>query len=219
MAQRIAPTGPEQPTLTEQQQQAAELVATGRTLGDVAATVGVDRSTLFRWRRLPDFVDTVASLRLEARVATVATLRANAIRAGQVIRELLDDAQVPPQVRLSAAKIALDHNPSFAVVEWGEAQERVTADPWDALLIRTALEAAELRGKATVQEVRRCSTVGQHWAAAGLSESCFRHLGKLRDKRDLSAATTYCDGVLAERRARLDAAAFGDAGDEDEDAA
>ena len=41
--------------LTDQQQQAIMLIASGKQLSDIAKTLDVRRKTLWRWRQLPEF--------------------------------------------------------------------------------------------------------------------------------------------------------------------
>lgn len=41
--------------LTAQQERAAEMLAAGQRVSEVAETLGVDRATLWRWRRLSGF--------------------------------------------------------------------------------------------------------------------------------------------------------------------
>jgi len=64
----MAGVEPPEPELTQQQKDAIELLTTGAKFGEIAAKVGIDRVTLWRWRTLdPDFIASLNRWRSEIR--------------------------------------------------------------------------------------------------------------------------------------------------------
>lgn len=69
--------------LTPDQQLAAQLEFTGRAQTDIAETLGVHRSTLWKWRQTPEYQAEMAEMREEARrgvIAEAVKVRSNAIK-------------------------------------------------------------------------------------------------------------------------------------------
>lgn len=84
--------------LTDQQKKAAELLALGNKRVMVADAVGVNRGTINRWERLPEFVLEKTSLQAMARVEAVDRLRDMSSLAISKLRELLNDPETPANV-------------------------------------------------------------------------------------------------------------------------
>lgn len=92
--------------LDERQIRAASMEAEGIVLREVAAVVGVNRKTLYRWREIPAYPALVASLRDDCQRAAQARLMANAHSAAARIVQLLDSED--ERIALSAAQTLLD---------------------------------------------------------------------------------------------------------------
>ena len=76
-------------SLSEQQRAAIVLLASGKTYGAAAQAIGVDRRTLFNWRRDPAFADALRRFRHEAWHSAVDQLRALVHPALKVLTEEL----------------------------------------------------------------------------------------------------------------------------------
>ena len=77
----------------------------GRSLVEVAADVGVDRSTLWKWRTSPTFATALSEAMthgLDAAKSRIASLREKSL---DVIESILDDVGAPPAVRLKAVEM------------------------------------------------------------------------------------------------------------------
>jgi hypothetical protein len=82
---RPKPTKADLPAeLTPAQEQAVELLTAGKGVGDVAATLGVHRSTLWDWGKMPAFQEAQAALRRERSAAVRDLLPQTAIQAVRV---------------------------------------------------------------------------------------------------------------------------------------
>jgi transcriptional regulator with XRE-family HTH domain len=97
-------TTPENP----KRQKALELIMEGNTDAEVASALGVDRSTVWRWRKEPHFLAELRGHRA-ASLETASTRLAGMIEPSiEVLGQLLRDAGVPAAVRVKAATIILD---------------------------------------------------------------------------------------------------------------
>ena len=83
----------------------AVLLASGKTFSDAAATVGISRSTIWRWMKNKAFANRVDQLRDEAVSAAVASLSTDMIKASRRMAEHIDDPD--PRVSLAACKALL----------------------------------------------------------------------------------------------------------------
>jgi transcriptional regulator with XRE-family HTH domain len=88
--------------LTEAQTRAAQLIAKGWKACDVAEDLGVDESTISRWRRKAAFAALVQTINAEANQEIVARMSDLLLRSLDVIEELLDYRH-NPNVKLRAA--------------------------------------------------------------------------------------------------------------------
>jgi hypothetical protein len=66
--------------------------------------LGVHRGTAWRWSRLPDVRRAVAEVEDDIRAQARRRARMAAVEAVDVLRSLVADADVPPAVRVSAAR-------------------------------------------------------------------------------------------------------------------
>lgn len=88
--------------LTEQQIEAARLIAQGCKAVDVADMVGVDESTISRWRRKAPFTALVQQISTEAHLEVVGRMADLTGRALDVLEGLLE-YRADPGVKLRAA--------------------------------------------------------------------------------------------------------------------
>jgi transposase-like protein len=96
------------PQLDTRQMRAIELYAQGSTDAEVATELGVERSTVWRWRTQDrTFRSTLRRVHAEATGAGTARLESLVERALDVIASTLADERVPPAVRLRAAEAVL----------------------------------------------------------------------------------------------------------------
>jgi transposase-like protein len=215
-------TQPDATQLSSQQQQAAEMLAAGKPVAEVAQTIGVDRATVWRWRQLPEFQEHMNELRGLAWRAAADKLRQNAVVAVDVLGSVLTDATVPARDRIAAAREVIraagplfDPAPQGAPtppVETGGVPALDHSD-WRAVIIQTALKATEMQGGNGFLLAR---TPGAAWAEAGLEAAfpgSYDRLRALADHSEELRAT--CDKILVQWGDAIDAEAIGEA---DEDA-
>ncbi|MBK1643590.1 hypothetical protein CKO25_02735 [Thiocapsa imhoffii] len=88
--------------LTEAQTEAANLIAQGVKAVDVAEAVGVDESTVSRWRRKAPFAALVQRINSEAHLEVIGRMTDLTNRALDVLEDLLDYRH-DPGVKLRAA--------------------------------------------------------------------------------------------------------------------
>lgn len=94
---------PQPQPLTEQQQQAALLIAAGGMNATVGEAVGVSEWTVSRWRQQPEFQAGVNTILRDAKAAARERLRSLVGAALDVVETSLTDAQLAPRERLQAA--------------------------------------------------------------------------------------------------------------------
>lgn len=200
--------------LTPQQEQAAELLAAGQRMGDVASTVGVHRATVWEWTRLLAFREAGNQLRRAAWRSAADRMRQNTAKAAEVLGAILEDPQAENRDRIAAARVVFGAAGSLYPGPLGPALEERGLEPagagfsWEALATSTAKEAAEMTGE-SLWDINY-HTPGQFWAGAGLPADAFEHLKGLAGNPD--EARTYCAELLEEWRDYLDAEAFKKAG-------
>ncbi len=97
------------PGLKPAQEKALALILAGRTFEAVAAEVGIDSSTLRRWRSAVVFREALRSARERALEAAVAALQHAAQRAVGALLEVLDDPEAGAGARTQAAGLILAH--------------------------------------------------------------------------------------------------------------
>jgi transposase-like protein len=94
--------------LTAAQGQAILLLVEGYGISTIAERVGVDRTTLLRWRRAPTFAAEYERAREETHDRGIRVLQAAIGQAVGAIVEIVRDPEVDPGVRLRAAEAILD---------------------------------------------------------------------------------------------------------------
>jgi hypothetical protein len=124
-------------TLSPSRARALELVAAGASTGVVASTLGVHRSTAWKWMQEPEFRRAVESIREEAWSILRDGLRNQAARAVAVLGEQLESPD--PRARRDAAKILLG---AYARLQPSEApdpspEERMTEEEMEEQFLET----------------------------------------------------------------------------------
>jgi transposase-like protein len=98
----------QKPQLDTRQMHAIELYARGSTDSEVATELGVERSTVWRWRTQDrNFRSTLRRVHAEVSGAGAARLEGLVEKALDVIASTLADERVSPAVRLRAAESVL----------------------------------------------------------------------------------------------------------------
>jgi transposase-like protein len=84
------------------------LVAAGRGSIEVANELGVDRTTVWRWRRRPDFQEELGELQGQQRTELHDKVQKLANKAVDVLESVMDDAEAGGSARVQACRAALD---------------------------------------------------------------------------------------------------------------
>lgn len=79
-----------QPTLSSRQQTAITLLLSGHTISAVAAVLGLNRSTVYEWKRLPAFIRELNHRQHEIRCAADARLRRLFLQTTQTALDSLE---------------------------------------------------------------------------------------------------------------------------------
>jgi len=113
--------------LTPAQQRAVLLLAAGRRVCEVAEAVGVDRTTLWRWREIPAFQAAEGRARAEAWDAGINRLRELLLDAVEVLARRLADGD--PNVAIFVVRTVASLKPNGPVSE-GEAERKAAEQAW-----------------------------------------------------------------------------------------
>jgi transposase-like protein len=94
--------------LSEKQQQAIELLVTGKTVSEAAREIGVARETVSRWANgNAEFMAALNRLRRDLHKSHTDRMRQLATRAYETLEELLG-GEAPPYIRLKAALAVIE---------------------------------------------------------------------------------------------------------------
>jgi len=105
------------------------MVASGSTGRDVAAALGVNESTVSRWKQTPDFEAAVNALLKDAHQAAATKLRQLALDAVAILAAVMSDTTANPADRLKAAALVLDRVGLTTVPSIGPTDaERIESD-------------------------------------------------------------------------------------------
>ena len=91
--------------LTPRQIATANLLATGKSGREACERVGIDQTTLVRWKRQREFVDYLSQLMCEVEKESLHTLHSLRCRAAERLGELLESNA--PGIALKAAEAIL----------------------------------------------------------------------------------------------------------------
>lgn len=120
---------PQTSALSEAQQRAIAMVATGATGRDIAAALGVNECTVSRWRQSAQFEAAVNAILADAHAAAAVQLRSLADQAVGTIAAVMTDAKASPADRLKAAALILDRVGLATVPSIGPTDaERIESD-------------------------------------------------------------------------------------------
>lgn len=97
--------------LSPRQEQAAQLLYAGGTVGNVAKAVGVTERTLFNWRKVPAFGVYLNQMREASQTAIQDSFRDTASRAVSKLGTLLESDD--PAIALKAVTLVLTHLKPF----------------------------------------------------------------------------------------------------------
>ena len=113
------------PTLKPAQERALLSILAGKSFEAVAAEVGVNSSTIRRWRKEPLFQAALDSERRRLVASTTDTLRQAGIEAVTQLRAILADPNCPAAVKVQAAGCVLAH--LFRAVEVDDLASKIEA--------------------------------------------------------------------------------------------
>jgi transposase-like protein len=99
---------PQPRTLTAKQLMAIDALVSGKSLGETAETVGVNRKTLYKWREDPLFQEALHQAQGELHQAAIATLIAASTSAARNLQQIFENKWEPAAARVSAARVVLD---------------------------------------------------------------------------------------------------------------
>ncbi len=94
---------------TARQEQAVFVLLETPTIAAAANKIGVNESTLRRWRADPEFQQALEETRHEAFGSALGRLQAGAGKAVDALLAVVEDDQAKPSARISAARALLEH--------------------------------------------------------------------------------------------------------------
>ena len=103
--------------LTRAQRRALAVWLDYRTAADVAQAIGVNPSTIHRWKRDPDFIAALRELQSATLSDATAQLVGQQSASIDTLAELRDDNETPPSVRRGASRDLLELSQKFLELE------------------------------------------------------------------------------------------------------
>jgi hypothetical protein len=116
----MKPTGE---NLTAKQEAALVALLSHGTIEAAYASVGVSKTTMWRWMQLPRFQSRYKAERRQLVEAGIVTLQKHATTAARVLVQIADDTEAPASARVTAAKTILDQ--SVSAIEMTELLQRI----------------------------------------------------------------------------------------------
>ena len=89
--------------LTNQQQEAAHLLASGRTSAEVAKAVGTTYTTVYRWQRRQEFIEYQGTIAFKRDVSFQDVLEGSAKKAVTFLADVLDSPDSSLTTKMKAA--------------------------------------------------------------------------------------------------------------------
>lgn len=111
--------------LTPRQEKAADAIATGEPIGEVARKTKIPVRTIYDWRKLPEFQAAVRERRAALFDAIVGRLVDHALDGAAVLHKIAIDDESSPGVRVSASRALIDAG--LKAFEQGELAVRLEA--------------------------------------------------------------------------------------------
>jgi hypothetical protein len=111
--------------LSPRQAAAADLLAIGEAISEVAKKTKTPVRTLFDWRKLPEFQAAIRERRSAIFDALVGRLVDRALDGARVLHEIAIDGEVSTGVRVSASRVLVDAG--LRAFEEGELAARLEA--------------------------------------------------------------------------------------------
>jgi hypothetical protein len=109
--------------LTAKQEAALVALLSHGTIEAAYASVGVSKTTMWRWMQLPRFQARYKAERRQLVEAGIVTLQKHATTAARVLVQIAADREAPASARVTAAKTILDQ--SVSAIEMTELLERI----------------------------------------------------------------------------------------------
>src|SRR5438874_7132257 len=109
MSQNVPPCPVLKNSLNEKQLAAIEMLVAGGSLSTIATTIGVDRRTLYRWRKDGEFLEVLNARRREVWGDVVGRLRDLTHPSLEVMAQQLEDRYDRARFRAAALILRLAH--------------------------------------------------------------------------------------------------------------
>ena len=128
--------------LSSVQAQVANAVAHGNTITAAARAADVNRGTVYKWlKTVPEFAEAIKEGRAEYVHTLSDEMKELSAKALATVRELLDNPETPPHVRLRTA-LAILQRPQFPNPGWDLPESLNTQREQEVLQSVAELEAA-----------------------------------------------------------------------------
>jgi valyl-tRNA synthetase len=110
------------------QEPAIAALLTHSSVGEAAKAIDVSEMTLYRWMAEPGFAEEYRIARKEAVNHAIRQVQSAMTEAIETLRKIMNNEEIPPSTRVSAAKTILDNGFKAAELEeFGERIERLEA--------------------------------------------------------------------------------------------
>ena len=200
-----------QPDATEptpQQERAVEMLAVGQRVVEVSRALRVDRATVWRWTKLPEFQKAFDALHVMARRDAAERMRHNALSAVEMLGKILNDPRVSTRDRITAARTVLGAvREPFVAVDSGEPPPNAPKAGWRETVLDTASKADDLAHSGF--SLILAKTPGAAWQESGLETAfpgSYRRVRALADRP--AELRAECDRILDAYQDHLDAKAI-----------
>ena len=100
ITKKVIDLPPDAEGLTQEQRRAIQLLLMGKTVSEIAVTLGKDRKTIYRWRQNPRFIAELNRQQLEMQESVNLRLRGLAKKAVLVLERSLDQGNLRAAIEL-----------------------------------------------------------------------------------------------------------------------
>jgi len=94
--------------LSRKHEQAITALLTQPTIGKAAGEVGINEVTLWRWMKIPDFIEAYREVKSQAVSQAIAKLQQASGEAVETLRTIMTDIESPTPSRVTAAKSIIE---------------------------------------------------------------------------------------------------------------